>query len=160
MEEALSYAASKLGVSALNEQQKKAVKAIVNGSDVFVCLPTGFGKSLCFQSVPFVKDYLLSDSSTETVADSHLAIVVEPTAAIMREQVAKLSAKGICAAFINHEQSDVGVKRSVVEGKMKFVYISPKSLAMPKYRDILLTARYQKNLSVFAIDEVHCMLTW
>ncbi len=56
------------------------------------CLPTGFGKSLCFQSVPFVRDYLLSStlgSGGESPVDRHLAIVVEPTASIMREEVAK-----------------------------------------------------------------------
>lgn len=49
MEPALSYAARNLGVSSLNEHQKAAVMAIVGGKDVFVCLPTGYGKSLCFQ---------------------------------------------------------------------------------------------------------------
>ena len=160
VDKALSYAASKIGVPSLNDHQKKAVKAIVNKCDVFVCLPTGFGKSLCFQSVPFVMDYLDSNSSVESVVDRHLAIVVEPTAAIMREQVSKLSCRGISSAFINHEQNDSGVKRMVVEGKVKFVYISPESLSMPKYRDMLLNDRYQQNLAVFAIDEVHCMLTW
>ena len=106
-ERLLSYAASKLGITALNDLQKKAVKAIVDGNDVFVCLPTGFGKSLCFLSVPYVLDYLRSDPSAGSVADHHLALVVEPTAAIMREQVAKLSAKSISAAFINHPQSKI-----------------------------------------------------
>ena len=78
----------------------------------------------------------------------------------MREHVSKLSSRGISAAFINHEQNDSGVKRMVVEAKAKFAYISPESLAMPNYRGKLLTYRYQRNLAVFAIDEVHCMLTW
>ena len=159
-ERAMLYAASKIGVPSLNNEQKKAVAAIVKRHNVFVCLPTGFGKSLCFQSVPFVMDYLDSNSTDECVVDRHLAIVVEPTAAIMRAHVAKLSSRGISAAFINHEQHDYGVKKSVMEGKVKFVYISPEALSMPKYRDMLLTDQYQKNLAVFAIDEVHCILTW
>ena len=69
IEKALLYAASKIGVSSLNDRQKEAVQAIVNKSDVFVCLPTGFGKSLCFQSVPFAMDYLDSTSSMESVVD-------------------------------------------------------------------------------------------
>ena len=99
-------------------------------------------------------DYLDSNSTDESVVDRHLAIVVEPTAAIMRAHVAKLSSRGISAAFINHEQHDYGVKKSVMEGKVKFVYISPEALSM------LLTDQYQRNLAVFAIDEVHCILTW
>lgn len=78
----------------------------------------------------------------------------------MREQVAKLTANGVSAAFINHEQKDAGVKIAVVEGKIKVVYISPESLTILKFRDMHLTKRYQEDLSVFAIDEVHCMLTW
>ena len=90
-------------ITALNDLQKKAVKAIVDGNDVFVCLPTGFGKSLCFLSVPYVLDYLRSDPSAGSVADHHLALVVEPIAAIMREQVANLSAKSIFCSL--HKQS-------------------------------------------------------
>ena len=105
-------------------------------------------------------DYLDSNSTDESVVDRHLAIVVEPTPAIMRAHVAKLSSRGISAAFINHEQHDYGVKTSVMEGRVKFVSISPEALSMPKYRDMLLTDQYQKNLAVFAIDEVHCILTW
>ena len=90
-ERAMLYAASKIGVPSLNNEQKKAVTAVVKRHDVFVCLATGFGKSFCFQSVTFVMDYLDSNSTDESVVDRHLAIMVEPTAGIMRGHVAKLS---------------------------------------------------------------------
>ena len=63
IELAVAYAASRIGVPSLNAHQKQAVRAFVNGKDVFISLPTGFGKSVCFQSLPFVLDYL--DSSPE-----------------------------------------------------------------------------------------------
>ena len=57
-EAACSFAAMSLGILELNNYQKQSLKAIANGRDVFVSLPTGFGKSLCFQNVPFVWDFL------------------------------------------------------------------------------------------------------
>ena len=91
---ALCYAAERLGLPSLNEKQKEAVRTFVTGKDVFVSLPIGFGKSICFQSVPFVLDYLGSSESNE-VEDKHIALVVEPTAAIMHRQVSMLEAKSI-----------------------------------------------------------------
>ena len=56
VEQAMRYAAERIGIPSLNEKQKEAVRAFVGGKDVFVSLPTGFGKSVCFQSVLFVFD--------------------------------------------------------------------------------------------------------
>ena len=148
------YAAYKIEMPSLNEQ-KKAVAATVRRCDIFV-FTNRIQQVDLFSECPFGMDYL---DSNESIVDRHLAIVVEPTDAILHRHVAKLSSRWISAAFINHERHNYGVKNSVVEGKVKFVYISPEALSMPKYRD-MLTDQYQKNLAVFAIDEVHCMLTW
>ena len=78
----------------------------------------------------------------------------------MRHQVSMLEAKSISSAYINHEQEDWSAKQAVVDGKMKFVYISPESLSIPKYRDMLDSDAYQQRLAVFAVDEMHCILTW
>lgn len=155
---AFSYAAEKLAIGRLNGKQREAVRGFLDEKDVFVCLPTGFGKSVCFQSLPFIFDYIKSQPGE--VIDKYIALVIEPTAAIMRDHVSKLLAMGISAAFINHEQDDPTVKQAVVQGKVKFVYISPESLSLPRYRDMLHSDVYQQYLAVFAIDEAHCMLTW
>lgn len=68
---ALSYAAERLGLPSLNEKQKEAVRTFFTGKDVFVSLPTGFGKSVCFQSVPFMLDYL-GNSESNKVEESTL----------------------------------------------------------------------------------------
>ena len=154
LQQALAYAAQKLRLERLNEKQAEAVTAFIGGKDVFVSLPTGYGKSVCFQSVPFVLDYIGGGT------DKCIAIIVEPTAAVMRDQVLALKSKGISAEFINHEQTDNAAKQAVLQGKVKFVYISPESLSLSRYREMLYTESYQKNLSVYAVDEVHCMLTW
>ena len=147
---ALSYAAQRLRLPSLNEKQKEAVRAFLSGKDVFVSLPTGFGKSVCFQSIPFVMDYLGSQSASDVEDKYIIVLVIEPTAAIMRHQVAMLEAKNISSAFINHEQEDWSVKQAVVDGKTKFVYISPESLSIPKYRDMLYSNAYQQRLAFSA----------
>ncbi len=105
-------------------------------------------------------EYISTREPSKAVVDKHLALIVEPTAVIMRDLVSKLTAKGISAAFINHEQSDASIKQAIVRGQVKFVYISPESLSLVRYRDMLSTEPYQHNLSFFAVDEAHCVLTW
>ena len=141
----------------INFHRKKKKKKKKN---VFVSLPTGFGKSICFQILPFVLDYMNSPSPAEEVVDKYIALIVEPTAAIMRDQVSRLLSVGISAAFINHEQDDPNVKHAVVQGKYKFVYISPESLSLPRFREMLYSDQYQEKLAVFAVDEAHCILSW
>ena len=160
VEGAISYGTKRLSIEQLNGKQREAVVSFVEGKDVFVSLPTGFGKSICFQILPFVLDYMSSPSPGEEVVDKYIALIVEPTAAIMRDQVSRLLSVGISAAFINHEQNDANIKQAVVQGKYKFVYISPESLSLPRFREMLYSDRYQEKLAVFAVDEAHCILSW
>lgn len=89
----------------------------------------------------------------------YIGLIVEPTAAIMRDQVSRLLSVGMSAAFINHEQDDANVKHAV-QGKYKFVYISPESLSLPRFREMLYSDQYREKLAVFAVDEAHCILSW
>ena len=162
-DEAMSYAAEKLGIESLNKHQRLAVRTIVD-QDVFVCLPTGYGKSICFQSVTFIFDYLDREVDADTampgITDRHIAVIVEPTAVLMRDHVESLISKGVSAAFINNEQDGPNVKKRVQNGEYKFVYISPESLDLPQYQEMLLSEPYNKNLCIFCVDEAHCVLAW
>jgi len=89
LQQTLAYAAEKLCLDRLNEIQEEAIAAFIDGKDVFVNLPTGYGKSAVFGSVPFVLDYIGGGT------DKSIALIVEPTAAVMQEQVLALKAKGI-----------------------------------------------------------------
>ena len=122
---------------------------------MFVSLPTGFEMSFCFQSVPLMLDYLGSSESNE-VEDKHIALVVEPTAA-MCHQVSMLEAKSISSAFINQEQEDWSAKQAIVDGKTKSIHISPESLSIQNYRDMLYSDAYQQRLDVFAVDKCECV---
>ena len=80
IELAMTYTAERIGLPSLNEKQKQAVCAFFDGKDVFFSLPTGFGKLVSFQSIPFVFDYL-KISQSSYVEDGHITLVVEATAA-------------------------------------------------------------------------------
>ena len=99
-QEALTYAQEMLGCPelALKEEQKLAIHAIYSGSDVFVWLPTGFGKSMCFHTLPFVFDYKLELVSA---SKRSVVVVVAPLVALMVDQVQSLRAKGVEAAIVS-----------------------------------------------------------
>ena len=153
MESALQQAATVLGITNVKAEQKRAIYAFFDGNDVFVSLPTGFGKSFCFQSLPIINDRLSGNNS--------IVVIVEPTPAVMRDHVQNLLKRGLKAAFINHEQKDASIRQAVTEGKYQFVYISPESLTgISQYREMLLSCVYMNNLVGLVIDEAHTVMSW
>jgi ATP-dependent DNA helicase RecQ len=119
--------------------------AALTARDSLVVMPTGGGKSLCFQAPA-----LLSDSVT---------VVVSPLISLMKDQVDGLLANGIVAAQMNSSQSLSDVKateRELFAKRLKLLFVSPERLAMPGFRDLLRRA----NVKTFAIDEAHCISHW
>lgn len=84
---AVAFSLGKLGLShvSLKEEQRSAIEAVYQRQDVFVCLPTGYGKSLCYQALPFLMDYKHKDAGKD--ARSSAVIVVSPLVALMEDQV-------------------------------------------------------------------------
>jgi ATP-dependent DNA helicase RecQ len=126
--------------------QEKIVLSLLGGRDVCVVMPTGGGKSLCYQ-LP------AATLSAQTV------VVVSPLIALMQDQVAQLTQVGIPAAFLNstlsdHEQSTL--IRRAREGKYRLLYLSPERLAR---QDTIEWLR-EVPISLFAIDEAHCISEW
>ena len=156
MEAALQHAAAILCVKNPREEQKKVIELVLGGQhDVFVSFPTGFGKSFCFQSLPVVYDFL------HDCHGSSIIVVVEPTAAVMRDHVEALVVKGMKAAYINHEQKDEAVKQDVIAGKYQYVYISPESLTQNhRFRNMLRSTVYQTHLIAIVVDEAHTVSSW
>ena len=99
--DAISYGLVQLGAPeiALKEEQKKAILAVYEGKDVFVSLPTGFGKSICFQILPFVFDH--------KGGGNHAVVVVSPLIALMIDQVQSLRCKGVKAFIISSGTRDI-----------------------------------------------------
>ena len=97
-------AANSLGYDTLKSEQGKATLQFVSGNDVFVSIPTGYGKSLCFALLPFVFDAI------RQVDKKSMVMIVSPLIALMKDHVATFTSKGISAAYVSEKESDRGVK--------------------------------------------------
>src|SRR4249919_1589205 len=126
-------------------QQAQAVEQLLAGGDALVLMPTGGGKSLCYQ-VPA----LLRPGT---------AIVVSPLIALMQDQVEALRQLGVRAAFLN-SSLDAGtalsVERDFASGALDLLYVAPERLLTPRFLSLLDHAR----IALFAIDEAHCVSQW
>ena len=133
------------GYSCFRPRQREIIESILAGRDCAVVMPTGGGKSLCYQ--------------LPAVALGGTAVVVSPLIALMRDQAAGLSEIGISAAFIN-SALDVStvrdVQRRAVEGEYRLLYLSPERGVRADTLDWLA----RLPLSFFAIDEAHCISEW
>ncbi|HEU4887162.1 MAG TPA: RecQ family ATP-dependent DNA helicase, partial [Thermoanaerobaculia bacterium] len=133
------------GYSSLRPLQEEAMLATLAGRDSLVVMPTGGGKSLCYQAPA-----ILSDNVT---------VVVSPLISLMKDQVDGLLANGISAAQMNSSQSSGdfrNTERELFEKRLKLLFVSPERLAMQGCRDLLRRA----NVKTFAIDEAHCISHW
>ena len=125
--------------------QEGAIQAVVAGGDALVLMPTGGGKSLCYQIPALLRD--------------GVAIVVSPLIALMQDQVDALEEVGVRAAFLNSTQTPEAagrVRSALRRGELDLLYVAPERLLMPSMLDFLDTL----TLSLFAIDEAHCVSIW
>jgi ATP-dependent DNA helicase RecQ len=133
------------GYDSFRPLQEEAMAAVLERRDSLVVLPTGGGKSLCYQ-VPA----LLRDGVT---------VVVSPLISLMKDQVDGLTTSGVAAAALNSSQSSFDrdvLERDLLNGEIKLLFVSPERLAMPAFRALLRDAK----VSAFAIDEAHCISHW
>ncbi|WP_149241358.1 ATP-dependent DNA helicase RecQ [Dyadobacter sp. 32] len=125
--------------------QEEAIRAVLNGDDTLVLLPTGGGKSVCFQ-VP-------------VLAMDGVCIVVTPLIALMKDQVEQLKKRDVSAAAIhsgmNRHEIDITLD-NCIHGHTKFLYVSPERLRT----DIMIARAKQMNICLLAVDEAHCISAW
>jgi ATP-dependent DNA helicase RecQ len=134
------------GYDAFRPRQEEIVRSLASGRDVCVVMPTGGGKSLCYQ-LPAV------------LQENHTAVVISPLIALMQDQVAQLRQMGIPAVFLNstvHESDRRELKQKATAGEYRLMYVSPERAVMDGTADWLR----QVPLSFFAIDEAHCISQW
>ena len=156
---AIDYAVARVGLRELKPEQREVIRSFASGKDVFVALPTGYGKSYCFALLPFVFDFLRAGDSH--VCNSSIVVCVSPLTALMMEQREKFSMKGVSAEFVGELQQDLEAMRGVKQGKFQLLYISPESLLRnPQWREMLLSEVYQKNVMALVVDEAHCITQW
>ncbi|EKM82896.1 hypothetical protein AGABI1DRAFT_104723 [Agaricus bisporus var. burnettii JB137-S8] len=141
------------GLSEFRANQLEAINATMEGKDVFLLMPTGGGKSLCFQ-LPAV----CSNIKTQGVT-----VVVSPLTALMEDQVSALTSRGISAFYWSADspQHEVNAKLWSGDRKPALLYLTPEKIkASPACRNLLLKLYNQGQLARFAIDEAHCISTW
>jgi ATP-dependent DNA helicase RecQ len=142
---ARSAMASVFGFSAFRPGQEDVLAATLQGKDVLAVMPTGSGKSLCFQLPPIVRE--------------RLTLVVSPLIALMRDQVAQLRELGVEAASLN-SSSDTDERRRAARGlrdrSLRLLYIAPERLL----RDDVLVSLKEASIDLLAIDEAHCVSQW
>ncbi|MBV6414315.1 MAG: DNA helicase RecQ [Xanthomonadales bacterium] len=125
--------------------QREIVEHVVAGGDALVLMPTGGGKSLCYQVPALLRP--------------GCGIVVSPLIALMQDQVAALTQLGVRAAFLNSALdagSALEVERQLVEGELDLLYVAPERLLTARFLGLLERA----SLALFAIDEAHCVSQW
>jgi len=133
------------GFSSFRPLQEDIIRSVIDGQDTLALLPTGGGKSLCYQ-VP-------------GVALEGLCIVVSPLIALMKDQVQALKEKGIKATGIYHGMSRIEIDNAVdncVYGDVKFLYLSPERLTT----DLIRSRMEKMNVNLLAVDESHCISQW
>ncbi len=133
------------GYSQFRGNQEAVINTILSERNTFVIMPTGAGKSLCYQLPAIIK--------------SGTAIVISPLIALMKNQVDQLNALGVNAQFLNSTLSQAEitkVKRDVTNGEVKLLYVAPESLTKEENIAFLQKA----DISFVAIDEAHCISEW
>jgi ATP-dependent DNA helicase RecQ len=144
-ERALHLLQTVFGYPAFRGQQAEIVGHVSNGGDALVLMPTGGGKSLCYQIPALVRD--------------GVGVVISPLIALMQDQVDALAEVGVRAAFLNSTQSYEEanrIERLVRTGQIDLVYVAPERLMTERCLNLF----QDSNIALFAIDEAHCVSQW
>jgi len=145
MQSALDTLRHVFGYDAFRGVQGEIVEHLATGGDALVLMPTGGGKSLCYQLPALLRE--------------GTAIVVSPLIALMQDQVEALRQLGVRAAFLNSSQDAAtaqSVERDFADGALDLLYVAPERLLTPRFLSLLDRAR----IALFAIDEAHCVSQW
>ena len=142
-----ALAAKVFGIEAFRDMQREAIQASLDDRDLFLVLPTGGGKSLCFQAPALVRP--------------GLTLVISPLISLMKDQVDGLVQNGVSAGMLTSAQTAEDKRetyRQLQAGALKLLYVAPERLFVPGFLDGLL--RGPGGIAAIAIDEAHCISQW
>lgn len=145
MEQAQEILKTVFGYSSFRHQQASIVEHVLQGQDCLVLMPTGGGKSLCYQIPAMVRP--------------GVGIIVSPLIALMQDQVDALLQLGVKAAFLNSSldlDTAYQIERDLLKGKIDLLYVAPERLISPRFQQLLEKCQ----IALFAIDEAHCVSQW
>ncbi|MCP5249940.1 MAG: DNA helicase RecQ [Candidatus Accumulibacter sp.] len=137
------------GYSSFRGQQAEVVEQIVGGGDALVLMPTGGGKSLCYQIPALLRP--------------GVGVVVSPLIALMQDQVDALRQVGVKAAFLNSSldfRSVVETEHCLLRGELELIYVAPERLLTDRFIALLEQLAARRQIALFAIDEAHCVSQW
>ena len=137
------------GYTSFRGEQQAIVEHVASGGDALVLMPTGGGKSLCYQLPALLRD--------------GVAIVVSPLIALMQDQVDSLQQLGVKAAFLNSSQGAEEAREvtaQLMNGHLQIVYVAPERLLMHSFLSLLEQLQHSTGIALFAIDEAHCVSQW
>lgn len=149
MTNAIDILQTTFGYDSFRDKQQAIVEHVIAGQDALVLMPTGGGKSLCYQ-IP-------------ALAREGLAIIVSPLIALMQDQVEALQQLGVKAAFLNSSLSaeeNASITSKVLSGDIKILYVAPERLTVSSFLSLLDDVNSHIGLALFAIDEAHCVSQW
>ena len=141
------------GYSAFRGEQQDIIQTVTAGGDAMVLMPTGGGKSLCYQ-VPAIARHR---------AGLGLTLVISPLIALMHDQVGALEELGVHAAFLNSSlagDAAQNVEREMMSGRLVMLYAAPERVTNPRFMAMLTALNERGLLSLVAIDEAHCVSQW
>lgn len=147
MEKAEEVLKKTFGYSSFRPLQKKVIQNILDGRDTLAIMPTGGGKSLCYQIPALVTD--------------GLTLVISPLIALMQDQVSQLKESGVKAAFINSSLDSkdyIKVCKEIREGEISLLYVAPERLSSERLKELLYSSK--KEVNCITIDEAHCISQW
>lgn len=149
MSDAIDILQTTFGYDSFRDKQQAIVEHVIAGQDALVLMPTGGGKSLCYQIPALARD--------------GLAIIVSPLIALMQDQVEALQQLGVKAAFLNSSLSvedNASITSKVLSGEIKILYVAPERLTVSSFLNLLDEVNTHVGLALFAIDEAHCVSHW
>jgi ATP-dependent DNA helicase RecQ len=149
----LSILSDVFGYSSFRGPQEDIVNHVVNGGDALVLMPTGGGKSLCYQ-IPAI---------ARQQAGHGVTIVISPLIALMHDQVGALHEAGVSAAFLNSTQTQEessALEKQLLRNELTLLYAAPERINTPRMKGLLGSLHERGLLSLFAIDEAHCVSQW
>jgi len=145
MQRARTILSNTFGYDSFRHHQADIIQSVLNGDDALVLMPTGGGKSLCYQIPAMIRD--------------GVGIVISPLIALMKDQVEALKQNGVRAAYLNSTldpRSQQQVEQQLSRGGIDLLYVAPERLLTGRLLDLL----HEAQIALFAIDEAHCVSQW